>query len=269
MLITIENVQYHVEVKGTGQPIICLHGFAENLNTWEYINLTHYQMVMVDLIGHGGSSKPQSLEPYRLPAILKQLHALVQHLGLDQYYIMGYSMGGRIALAYALTYPQEVLKLVLESSSYGLCEDQAREKRREHDDWLARSIQEKGIEWFNDYWSGLGLFASQSHLPQDVREKISERRLQNGPNALAYTLLGTGQGVFPCLKNEVAGLQMPVLYINGEYDEKYQKIGQEFTRLSSGIQREIIPGVGHNTHIENPRGYMNVVSSFLEISKGS
>jgi 2-succinyl-6-hydroxy-2,4-cyclohexadiene-1-carboxylate synthase len=269
MLITIENVQYSISVRGKGQPIICLHGFAENLSTWEFVRLDRYQMVLVDLIGHGASAKPRSPEPYLLPAILKQLHALIQHLGFSQYSLLGYSMGGRIALAYALAYPREVLRLILESSSYGIWDEQKRKERREHDVWLAQSIQGNGIEWFNRYWSEIGLFASQSHLPQDVREKISERRLQNEPHALANTLLGTGQGIFPCLRNEVSRLQMPVLYINGEKDEKYLKIGQELTQLNSRMQREIILGVGHNTHIENPQGFTDVVDSFLGAAKGS
>lgn len=268
MFFTIENLRYAVTVKGSGRPIICLHGFAENSSTWEYIRLDNCQMVLVDLIGHGLSDKPHSLEPYLLPALLEQLHALIRRLGFDQYSLLGYSMGGRIALAYALTYPQEVLRLILESSSYGLGDDQRKIQRRQQDIWLANSIQENGIEWFNDYWSGLELFASQKNLPRDIREKIRERRLQNDSHALANTLLATGQGIYPCLQNEVLKLTMPVLYINGEYDEKYQKVGQEFAELNTGIKREIIAGAGHNTHIEKPQAFCDAVQSFLVRSSG-
>ncbi|AHF07911.1 2-succinyl-6-hydroxy-2,4-cyclohexadiene-1-carboxylate synthase [Desulfitobacterium metallireducens] len=264
MLIDVENVHYSVGVRGTGQPVICIHGFAENSNTWELIQLDNCQMVLVDLIGHGNSEKPYSLEPYHLSVILHHLHELIHHLGFERYSLLGYSMGGRIALGYALAYPQEVSRLILESSSYGLCDDQERADRRKHDAWLADSIQENGIEWFNTYWSSLSLFASQIHVSPDIRQKISERRLQNEPYALANILLGTGQGIFPCLKPQVSDLSMPVLYINGEYDEKYRKIGQEFTRLSPRIKREIMLGVGHNTHIENPQGFTDIVKSFLE-----
>lgn len=266
MLIDVENVHYSVVVRGTGQPVICIHGFAENSSTWESIDPDNCQMVLVDLIGHGNSEKPHSLEPYRLPVILRHLHELIQYLGYNTYSLLGYSMGGRIALGYALAYPQEVSRLILESSSYGLCDDQNRTNRLKLDAWLAHSIQENGIEWFNHYWSSLALFTSQTHLSPDIREKISERRLQNEPYALANTLLGTGQGIFPCLKPQVSDLSMPVLYIHGEYDEKYRKIGQEFTHLNPKIKREIIPGVGHNTHIEDPQGFTEVVNSFLEIN---
>lgn len=265
MFITMDNPRYSVVVRGTGQPLICFHGFAENSSTWEFIQLDNCQMVLVDLIGHGDSEKPHSLEPYCLPVILRHLHELIQHLGFTTYSLLGYSMGGRIALAYALAYPQEVPRLILESSSYGECDTSNRANRRKNDVWLANSIRENGIEWFNHYWSNLDLFASQIHLSPIIREKISERRLLNAPHALANTLLGSGQGTYPCLKPQISNLAMPVLYINGEYDEKYRKIGQEFTQLSPRIRREMIAGVGHNTHIENPKGFTDVVNTFLEM----
>jgi len=264
MIITIDNIQYAVVTRGTGSElVICLHGFAENLSTWEFIRLDHCQMVLIDLVGHGNSEKPDSIEPYSLPVILRQLHRLIQHLGHHKYALLGYSMGGRLALAYALAYSQEVTRLVLESSSYGECDALNKAKRREHDIWLAKAIQENGIAWFNRYWSGLDLFASQNHLPQVVRDKISERRLLNTPHALANTLLGIGQGLFPCFKDQITYLSMPVLYISGEYDDKYGKMGREFEQLNPGIRREIIRGVGHNTHIENPRMFNNVVNNWL------
>lgn len=266
MFITIDNLRYSVILKGAGQPLICFHGFAENSSTWEFLQLNNCQMVLLDLIGHGDSEKPHSLEPYSLPVMLQHIHQLIEDLGFTTYSLLGYSMGGRLALAYALAYPQEVLRLILESSSYGECDPQNRVKRREHDVWMANSILENGIEWFNHYWSNLDLFASQIHLSSGVREKISERRLRNSPQALANTLRGTGQGIYPCLKEHISNLAIPVLYINGEYDEKYQGIGQEFTQLNPSIRREIIAGVGHNTHIENPKAFTEVVNTFLEMS---
>lgn len=264
MFITIDNLRYSVVVRGTGQPLICLHGFSENSSTWELLQLANCQRVLPDLIGHGNSEKPHSPEPYELPVLLRHLHELIGHFGFTTYSLLGYSMGGRLALAYALAYPQEVHRLILESSSYGECDNQNRLNRRKHDIWLANAILENGIKWFSDYWSNLDLFASQSHLSVSIRHAISERRLRNAPHALANTLLGTGQGVFPCLKEQISDLSMPVLYINGEYDEKYLRVGQEFTRLNPRIRREIISGAGHNTHIEDPDQFSEVVNSFIQ-----
>jgi len=263
MFIEIENIKYHVQIKGEGKPIICLHGFSENISTWKSLQLEEYLLILIDLIGHGESDKPYSSKYYRVKVMIKHLNKLIYQLGLSKYSMLGYSMGGRIALAYALTYPNEVDKLMLESASYGECGWINRLKRRKNDFNLAKSIRENGIEWFNEYWSGLGIFESQRKLPNDIINEISNRRLLNVTHSLSNTLLGTGQGKFPCLKNQIANLSMPVLYISGEYDEKYKQAGNEFEKLNPNIKHEIIKGVGHNTHVEDSNAFIGALKNFL------
>ncbi|KUO59873.1 MAG: 2-succinyl-6-hydroxy-2,4-cyclohexadiene-1-carboxylate synthase [Gracilibacter sp. BRH_c7a] len=263
MLMVIDKIKYHIKIKGEGKPIICLHGFSENLSTWESIMLADYQMILIDLIGHGESEKPYSRQSYHWKVIIRHLHKLIHQLGFKRYSLLGYSLGGRIALAYSLAYPREIEMLILESASYGECGLIKRFKRRKDDSKLAKNIRQNGIEWFNLYWSGLRIFATQTQLPRGVTGQIRKRRLANDPQALANTLCGSGQGKFPCLKNQISKLTMPVLYINGEYDTKYEQVGLEFKKLNSNIKHEIIKGVGHNTHIEDSQAFNEVLKKFL------
>lgn len=263
MFMTIEGCRYYAEVKGSGPTLVCFHGFAENSGTWEALQLQDCQMVLVDLLGHGRSAKPRSLEPYELPVLLGHLHELMAELGCTGYSLLGYSLGGRIALAYGAAYPREVQGLILESSAYGIGDEEQRALRREQDVRLAQEILDRGIEWFAEHWSSLPLFASQTRLPPEIRAKIRARRLGNAPHALANTLLGSGQGVFPCLREKIPALSMPILYIHGEQDEKYKGIGREFMDLNPGIKREMIPGAGHNVHLEKPAAFEKIVRSFL------
>ncbi|WBW97247.1 2-succinyl-6-hydroxy-2,4-cyclohexadiene-1-carboxylate synthase [Oceanirhabdus sp. W0125-5] len=263
MFIEIENIKYHVQIKGEGKPIICLHGFSENLSTWKYLELKGYKLILIDFIGHGKSDKPYSSEYYDLKVILNHINKLIKELGLNKYSMLGYSMGGRIALAYALSYENEITQLILESSSYGESDHINRVNRRRWDKELAKSIREKGIEWFDEYWSNLSIFESQRNLPENIRYEISERRLSNEAHALSNTLICTGQGNFPCFKEEIVNLTMPVLYVSGEYDEKYRKIGNEFQKLNINIQHKTISAVGHNTHVEKPNKFNKTVNEFL------
>ncbi|NJD01235.1 MAG: alpha/beta fold hydrolase, partial [Ruminiclostridium sp.] len=213
---------------------------------------------------HGKSGKPRCRKYYREKVMIRHLNKLIFQLGLRKYSLLGYSMGGRIALAYALAYPGEIDTLILESASYGECGFNNRLKRR-RDDWnLAKDIREKGIEWFNRYWSSLSIFDTQRKLPEAVTGEISKRRLANTPHALSNTLLCTGQGIFPCLKNQISRLSLPVLYICGELDEKYRQTGSDFEKLNTGIKRVIITGCGHNTHIEDPYAFRIALEHFLE-----
>ena len=263
MFIEIENIKYHIEVKGEGKPIICLHGFSENLSTWEFIELDGHQLILIDLIGHGKSDKPKPCKYYSLKVMLKHLNKLIFKLGLKKYSMLGYSMGGRIALAYALTYPKEIEKLILENASYGEEGFLNRLKRRRNDLNLAKSIEGNGIEWFNQYWSDLSIFKSQRRLSKAIIKEISERRLLNEAQALSNTLKGTGQGKFPCLKSKISKLSMPILYISGEYDEKYEAVGKNFEKLNRNIKHVVINGCGHNTHIEDTNAFVEVLNKFL------
>jgi len=263
MFIEIENIKYHIEVKGEGKPIICLHGFSEDLSTWKLIELEGYQLILIDLIGHGKSDKPKPCKYYSLKVILKHLNKLIFQLGLKRYSMLGYSMGGRITLAYALTYPKEIDKLILESASYGEDGFLNRLKRRRNDLNLAKSIEENGIEWFTQYWSDLSIFKSQRKLPKVIINEINKRRLANSTLALSNTLKGTGQGEFPCLKSQIIKLNMSILYISGEYDKKYEAVGKNFEKLNRNIKHVVINACGHNTHIENVNAFVEILNKFL------
>jgi len=263
LFIEIENIKYHIEVRGEGKPIICLHGFSEDISTWKLLELQGYKMILIDLIGHGKSDKPKDSEYYCLEIMLKHLNKLISKLDLKKYSILGYSMGGRCALAYTLTYQNEVDKLILESASYGEEEFLNRLKRRKNDIKLSKSIEENGIEWFNQYWGDLSIFQSQKNLPRAIINEINQRRLGNSTHALSNTLKGTGQGKFPCLKDQIVKLSMPILFISGEYDKKYQAIGNEFEKLNTKVKHRVVNGCGHNTHIENINRFIEILNEFL------
>jgi 2-succinyl-6-hydroxy-2,4-cyclohexadiene-1-carboxylate synthase len=263
MFIEIENIKYHVEIKGEGKPIVCLHGFSEDISTWKLLKLQGYKLILIDLIGHGKSDKTKDTKYYSLEIMLKHLNLLISSLNLKKYSLLGYSMGGRCALAYALTYPKEIDKLILESASYGEEKTLDRLKRRENDLNLAKSIEEKGIEWFNQYWGSLSIFESQKSLPKPIISEINRRRLANISHALSNTLKGTGQGIFPCLKDKINELTMPILYISGEYDRKYEEVGKKFRELNTNVKHIVINGCGHNTHIEDINGFVEALNKFL------
>ncbi|WP_298844199.1 2-succinyl-6-hydroxy-2,4-cyclohexadiene-1-carboxylate synthase [Clostridium sp.] len=263
MFIEIENIKYHIEVRGEGKPIICLHGFSENLSTWKSIQLDGYQLILIDLIGHGQSDKPKQRKYYSLKVMIRHLNELISKLGLKRYSMLGYSMGGRIALAYSLIYPKEIDKLILENSSYGQYGFLNRLRRRRNDLNLAKSIERNGIEWFNQYWSDLSIFKSQRRLSKAIIKEIGERRLLNKAHALSNTLQGTGQGKFPCLKHKIVKLSMPILFISGEDDKKYELVGNNFEILNSRVKHVVINGCGHNTHIEDTNTFVKVINDFL------
>ena len=264
MNILIKGINYHIEIEGKGPPIICLHGFSESQKTWQGINIAGYTLIKIDLVGHGTSDKPKDKSYYSVEAIANSLNIIIQHLGIKKCGLMGYSMGGRIALYFALKYTPLISFLILESSSYGECNNRKKELRRANDDKLAEQIRENGINWFENYWSSLRIFETQLHLPQTVQEKIRLMRISNSEEGLANILTECGQGVFPCQYDNLINLLIPTLYITGQLDEKYREIGKKIVDKSNFVKLTVIAQCGHNVHIEKPVEFINAVELFIK-----
>lgn len=259
MQINIGEYHYGVTVVGTGKPLVCFHGFSESGSTWDGIEVPGYRLIRIDSMGHGRSARPMELQAYELPQMLSDLHRVIYAVAGERYALMGYSMGARLALVYALEYPQEVTHLVLESGSVGIEDKVARQERYFADKALGNRIREQDIQWFSETWAKLDIFKTQQSLPAKVQQQIQRRRLLNSPHALAFTLEGSGQGSMPYVGHRLSELTMPVCYISGELDTKYTAIGAEYF----GDVHCIVPQVGHNVHVEASEVYRQILERFF------
>lgn len=105
-----------------------------------------------------------------MPYVASDFVAVLDALGLDKVTLLGYSMGGRMALHISIVAPQRISKLVLESTTAGIRDEYNRENRREHDEQLAQMLEKLGLEKFVDFWEKQDLFDSQANLPASRRE---------------------------------------------------------------------------------------------------
>jgi 2-succinyl-6-hydroxy-2,4-cyclohexadiene-1-carboxylate synthase len=260
----------HVEERGPadGPPTLLLHGFTGTADAWGETILAglarHVRVLAVDLPGHGHSS-PGGTEPetYRVPRIVDVLLQLLDDRGIESADWVGYSMGGRIALAAAATAPGRTRRLVLESASPGLETEGERRERRRRDEALARRIETRGMAWFVDHWMALPLFATQRRLPPAVLAEARQRRLQHDPERLAAVLRGGGTGAQPSYWSALAGVEAPTLILTGGLDRKYVRLARRMqAALPSGLHRSI-PDVGHTVHLEAPERWLDEVAAFL------
>ena len=121
-LLTIRGIDTHVARYGDEllPTIVMLHGFTGSTATWqETIEglVTDYHVVAIDLIGHGKTEVPETIIRYKMEEQIKDVYEVLQKLEIEKPILLGYSMGGRVALGYTATYPEKVRSLVLESSS--------------------------------------------------------------------------------------------------------------------------------------------------------
>jgi len=178
--------------------------------------------------------------------------------------VLGYSMGGRVALGTAIVAPERLAALILESASPGLLDHEARRERAAQDAALAAEIERDGIEAFVGRWEQHPLFASQAQLDDDVRAALRARRLRNNPMGLANSLRGLGQGVQPPMHDFLPGIRVPTLILAGRLDPQYCARGREMAARIPGARLEIVPNAGHAVHLEQPQTFRRLILEFLE-----
>jgi 2-succinyl-6-hydroxy-2,4-cyclohexadiene-1-carboxylate synthase len=202
------------------------------------------------------------LAPWRFTfdAVEAQISALARGEPVD---LVGYSMGGRMALAYAVGNPDQVRRLVLESASPGLETEEARAARRAADEDLARFLETEGVEAFVERWETLELFESQRSLPAPVRASHRARRLLNHPRSLAACLRGLGTGALPSYWGSLAGLRVPVLVLVGALDRKFAALGARMADALPDARVVEVAGAGHAVHLERPDAWLGAVTGFL------
>ncbi len=261
------DVLVRYEEKGTGLPIVFLHGFTGDSRDWLHFSrkvAIDRPWVAIDLLGHGQTSAPDLAQRYQMQRQVADLDAIAAYLKLNSFFLLGYSMGGRTALTYTMQHPQRVYGLILESASPGLLTEEEQEMRRSSDELLARRILEVGMDQFSEEWGRLPLFFTQQILTSEEKTFQQTVRKSQRARGLAGSLRGMGTGSQPSLWNELSSLSMPVLFITGELDEKFTKIAVSMQRAVPHAQHAIMQGVGHNVHLESPVEFWRETEQFMK-----
>ena len=244
---------------------VLLHGFTGSAAAWgeglvDGLTGAGLTPVLVDLPGHGSEAARSDPSAFTLGALLG-------HIGRAGDWptdVVGYSMGGRIALHFAVAFPERVRRLVLESASPGLASEAERAARRAADEALAAELLSAGIERFVDAWEARPLFESRAGLDAAVRARQRALRLRNDPSALAAALRGFGTGALPSLWGRLPDVAAPTLLVVGALDGKFVEIAERMARAMPDARVVEVPDAGHTVHLERPDVWLAAVTDFLQ-----
>ncbi|MHB2029537.1 MAG: alpha/beta fold hydrolase [Acidimicrobiales bacterium] len=227
---------------GSGPLLVWLHGFTQTKDSGHLLRSIlagTFNIVTIDLPGHGENAS--------IGASLEATADLLADALPDEPFILGgYSLGGRVALHFALRHASRVQQLVLLSTTQGIADEGERRQRRQRDDELARHIELVGTEAFLDEWLAQPMFAS---LPNDTTERLARSREASG---LANSLRNSGTGTQSWLHDQLSFLQVPTLVIAGARDEKFVHEATLLHDVIQGSRLAIIEGAGHAAHLERP-----------------
>lgn len=249
------------------QDVIFLHGFSGSSNDFKYFieNLPNgFNGYAFDLLGHGKSSSPKDFKEYFPSNQIKIINEICNHFSIKSPVIIGYSMGGRMALAYTNNYPHQVKALFLESTSFGYSSEEEKQKRIENDIKLAEKIMSISLEDFFDYWLNIPLFDDLKKLSNEVLSNLKQNKIQNNNKiGLANSLIGFSTGRMEYYLDKTENFKLPVFLVSGENDQKFTSISKKANELFTNSKHIIFKDCGHNVHLQKPQEFLNLIISFL------
>lgn len=240
--------------------VLLLHGFLGSSADWLPVARQlrpAWRCVLPDLPGHGLARFPKRPELYAFDGVARAVCASVT----EPVHLVGYSLGGRLALRLALQHPEKFLSLTLLSASPGLPTAAARAARRRADDALADALEQCGLSAFLVPWYAQTLFGGLRRKPLLLRRLLARRR-QNDAAELARLLRGCSVGRQPSLWPQLKQLQLPVLLLAGAQDEKYVRVMRQMQRQIRGAQLGVVPGAGHAIVEEQPARVARALKKF-------
>lgn len=266
MYYAINDAAYWYEIDGNSAnpPVVMLHGFTGSTSTWsDFVSnwKSELRIITIDLPGHGQTQTPT---PRTVEACCEELKGLFQFLQLEEIVLHGYSMGGRVALSFAMLYPAFIQSLILESASPGLAYKEDRNQRIKKDEILARKLETEGVQKFIHFWESIPMFQSQRKLPISIQEKVRKERLAQSADGLAQSLRYMGTGFQPSWWEQLKHFTKPSLLLTGEYDEKFISINKGMNDRMYASDLKVIEQAGHAIHVEQPEIFGKLVIEFIK-----
>lgn len=261
------NFEYFNSFNREKKSVIMVHGFTGSLEDWRDISAklsSKFNYIGIELVGHGKSDSPISESNYNQSALVRSLDDLLIHLSLNSAILLGYSMGGRAALSYAVEHPQKLNGLILESTSPGIANAKVREDRVKADEELAVYIETEGIEKFADLWMDKQIFNTQLRFSNEKLKNFKKKRMLNTTTGLANSLRGFGTGRMSNISKKIKSILCPVLLITGKLDTKFTSLNSQLNKKLPKSEHAVIQNAGHNTHLEEPKRFVDVVNNYLK-----
>lgn len=264
----ISGLNYDVLVDGQGDPVMMLHGFTGSLHTWLRFVTCYkdtYRFIIPSIIGHGKTDAPLDCNQYKIESVIANFVKILDQLKIEKVHLVGYSMGGRLAIAFALKYPNRLKSLILESASAGISTKKEKLKRQENDEKLALKIEQEGLEAFIDYWEKTPIFKPlESTLSFPDKLRLRTERMSHKSNGLSSSLRMMGTGSQPYYMNKLVRIKIPTLILTGEKDDKFCKIGEEISNHIEKSEHVIVKNSGHVIHLEQPDKFDRIVVDFIK-----
>jgi pimeloyl-ACP methyl ester carboxylesterase len=261
----VNGVGLYYESTGRGRPVVFVHGFGCGIRSWDpqvRALSTRYRTIAYDVRGHGLSDAPRDAAAYSQPTSVEDLRGLLAHLRIGTAAVVGLSMGGNIALNFALAHPDMVSALIVVDTGAGSDDTSEWVAGTER---FAAATDAGGMEAFADMAMASPLFAEYCAQGAAAQRFIRACLMTHRARGIAHTareVLAKRPTIY-ALERPLARLEVPTLLIVGERDAPCRKVHDFMARTIPGARSLVIPRIGHLSNLEAPSAFNAAVARFL------
>jgi 3-oxoadipate enol-lactonase len=266
MRIRAGGVEVSYELSGEGNCLVLIHGFTDNLSMWYNQVPTfarHLKVLRYDVRGHGETETPEGELSIKLFA--EDVHSLLGALEIERACLLGYSMGGRIALQFALDHPESTTGLIfansgVRGSGVQLSEEQVAElvERREQ---MLKMFETGDIEVIADGMAERSLSPGMRDREPTVFQQYKEVKLRNDPRHYLAIMEAMVQAM--ASPPDLTQLGCPVLIIAGDRDSFMAVEEARAMEGAIGDATVTVLPTGHAAAIEAPEAFNRAVLDFM------
>lgn len=270
MFVNVGDISYKVREFGNinaSNILVALHGFTGSGQIYEQysqrLKSEDFRLLAVDSPGHGSTNTPNSAHFHTFDAQLNNFTALIDQLNIPIFHLLGYSMGGRIALHYAINHSYKLASLTLESTNNGISNEVERLDRVSRDHILSDELI-LNYPHFLKKWNRLPLFQSPRFADNTQLESFNTIQAKQDPIQMALSLREFSPGKIPYVNDELRLISCPVLAITGNMDHKYNDLWTKLINIFKNGIHVSIKNAGHRVHLDQPAEYIDTVLNFIK-----
>lgn len=237
---------------GQAVPVVFLHGLLGSQEDWQGVltllqNFPQFRPLTIDLPFHG---KSKNIACQDFADLRAQLHqTLMTLLGDTPFFLVGYSLGGRVALDYTFHVKNpHLLGTILEGTNIGLKTEAERKARWQNDQYWANRFRTEPITQVLSDWYQQPVFA---HLDACKRSILIKKRQNNSGENIAQMLESTSLAKQQDYSDLLNTREKNITFFIGEKDQKFRQIA-----LENQLVHRLIRNAGHNSHDENSLGFV-------------
>lgn len=251
--------------------LVFLHGLLGSGQDWRHVVNTlssGHLCITIDLPGHGKSQMVQAIDFAHVNQLILQT---LQHRNIEQYVLIGYSMGARLAMYHAASIHSNAIPhsgaksackktpqlegVVIEGGHFGLPQIECATRFVNDQKWAQRFTDEPLSLVLPD-WYQQAVFSSLNH---DQRQSLVLKRSGNLGSGVARMLLATSLAKQPQLLQIMEALVLPTIYVCGERDKKFKRLVED-----TQLQYQVIASAGHNVHVEQTYAFSMAINNFVK-----